>query len=170
MPYQETPDWQEVVRGKWLIFDADAIISLIEFKATDLFAILTELDCKFVYIHPVFLELMNTDTPQKKLQRSVLLAENGFTQTPITRNEMDLSDRIQKSLPLRIKSKPSATDFYLAGSLAKYAASQNAVLLTSNTKDFPMPIFPRLGFINLQNDTDVKAVSILGVDMTQVLE
>src|SRR5258708_14915022 len=167
MPYLATPDWKEVVRAKWLIFDADAIISIIEFKAQDLFTSLKKLGCTFVYIHPVLLELMNTDTAQKRLQRGALLNEHEFTQLNITQTERDLSDRIQKSLPLGVKSKPSATDFYLAGTLTKYGQSQNAILLTSNTKDFPMPIFPRLGFVNLQNTTDVKAVSILGVDMSK---
>ncbi|HEY5442023.1 MAG TPA: hypothetical protein VIJ68_00620 [Candidatus Saccharimonadales bacterium] len=159
-----------MVRDKWLIFDADAIITIIEFRAQDLFVALKELNCNFTYIHPVLLELMNTDTAQKRLQRGTLLSEHEFTQLTITQAERDLSDRIQKSLPLGVKSKPSATDFYLAGTLAKYGQSQNAVLLTSNTKDFPLPIFPRLGFINLQNTTDVKAVSILGVDMSKVLD
>lgn len=115
MPYYDTPDWKEVVKDKWLIFDADAIISFIEFNAFTLFKILKYLNCKFVYIHPVLLELMNTDTSQKRLQRAALLIEQEFTQFPINSNETSLSDRIQKSLPLKIKSKPSATDFYLAG-------------------------------------------------------
>jgi len=170
MPYLATPDWKQVVRAKWLIFDTDAIISIIEFKAEDLFNSLKRLGCTFVYIHPVLLELMNTDTVQKRLQRGALLSEHEFTQLNITQTERNLSNRIQKSLPLGVKSKPSSTDFYLGGTLAKYGQSQNAVLLTSNTKDFPMPIFPRLSFINLQNTTEVKAISVLGVDMSKVLE
>lgn len=169
MTYEDTPDWQKVVKDKWLIFDADAIISIIEFKAEILLETFKKLGCTFVYIHPVLLELMNTDTATKRLQRSALLTKWNFTQLGIHQPEQDLSDRIQKSLPIKIKSRPSATDFYLGGTLARYAQSHKALLLTSNTKDFPMPIFTREGFINLQNDTDVKAISLLDVDSSKVL-
>ena len=37
MPYQNFPEWQSVVKGKHLIFDTDAIISLIAFGAEEVF-------------------------------------------------------------------------------------------------------------------------------------
>lgn len=168
MPFLETPDWKGVVRNKHILFDADPVISVLEFNATNLLDELKNLGCTFIFIHPVLLELMNTDTPRKRLERSALLAKYEFVQIPITQAEIRLADRIQKSLPL--KTKPSSTDYYLGGVLARYTDSSSALLLTSNAKDFPLPVYPRKAFINLQNDTDVKAVSILAVDMRKVLQ
>lgn len=170
MPYIKTPDWDVVVKNKWLIFDADAVISIIEFKAENIFSLLKKLGSKFVYIHPVLLELMNTDRSTKKLQRSTLLAENEFLELPLRDEEMSLANRIQKSLPLGVKSKPSPTDFYLGATLAKYSKNERAFLLTSNVKDFPAPIFNRRAFLSLQNSTDVKTISILSIDMSKLLD
>lgn len=71
-------------------------------------------------------------------------------------------------MPIGIKGKPSATDFYMGGALAHYAHS-NACLLTSNIKDFPLPLFTREAFIPLINQTDFKALCVLGLDKTQLV-
>lgn len=168
MPYRASSDWEKVVKEKWLIFDADALISIIAFGAEDLLDKLLKLDAKFAYIHPVLLELMNTDNAKEKLKRTSILGRCNFTQLPITAAETKHATTIQESLPINIKSKPSSTDFYLGGVLAKYTQS-NAFLLTSNTKDFPLPIFPREAFIPLFNDTDVKFISIISLDHTQLV-
>lgn len=54
MTYINYPKWQEVVGGKNLIFDTDVFISLLSFRAEDLFDELKELGVTFTYINPVY--------------------------------------------------------------------------------------------------------------------
>ena len=169
MPYKDFPEWRTVLKDKHLIFDPDAIISLIMFQAEDILKTLKSLGTTFHYINPVLLELMSTESSTEKLLRNTVLAEYGFEELPITPVELKNATRIQKSLPLGIKGKPSATDYYLGGILAKYAHS-NAYLLTSNVKDFPTPVFTREAFIPLVNQTDFKAICVVGLDSTKLIE
>jgi hypothetical protein len=170
MPYSNTPDWRVVVKDKWLLFDADAIISIIAFGAEQLLNDLKQLGITFNYIHPVLLELMNTNSSAEKLKRSTILTQYNFVELLIRDREINLANRIQESLPLNIKFTPSSTDFYLGGVIARYCHNDNAYLLTSNTKDFPMPIYPRKAFIPLHNQTDVKAMTILGLDESKLVD
>ncbi len=87
----------------------------------------------------------------------------------MTITEIKNASRIQKSMPIGIKGKPSASDYYIGGALTRYARS-NAYLLTSNLKDFPMPIFTREAFIPLVNQTDFKAICVVGLDSSKLVE
>jgi hypothetical protein len=151
MAFENSNDWQKIVKNKWLIFDAGAIISIIEFGAEDLSDTFLKLKAKLTYIHPVLLELMNTDSTKSKIKRNEILDSYDFEMLALREIETKLAAQIQNSLPINIKSKPSSTDFYLGGTLARYANS-NAYLMTSNTKDFPKPIYTREGFIILHNN------------------
>jgi len=168
MPYTNFPEWQSVVQGKWLIFDTDAIISILQFDSLDLLDLLKTLDTTFTYINPVLLELMNTDSSREKLRRASALSDYGFTELPLNAQEIRNADRIQKSWPLGIKGNPSATDYYLGGVLARYN-SGIAFLLTSNVKDFPQPIFTREAFIPLVNKTDFKGICVVGIDESKLI-
>lgn len=170
MPYSRSTNWKQLVKNKWLIFDTDAVISLIEFNATDVLEKMKSSRVVFSYIHPVLLEIMNTDSEKKAIERSELLDRYDFIQLPLTKNETNLATKIQNSLPVNLKCQPSATDFYLGGTLAKYAESKKAFLLTSNTKDFPQPIYTRENFIILTNAQDVKCISIIGVNTKELLD
>lgn len=166
MPYQDFPDWQEVVKDKHLIFDTDAIISLIAFEAEEVFGKLKKLGATLNFVNPVLLELMSTESSKEKLKRNSVLSYYGFNELPLTITELKNASRIQQSLPLGIKGNPSAADFYIGGALVHYS---HAYLLTSNIKDFPMPIFTRKAFIPLINKTDFKAICIVGLDSSKLV-
>lgn len=169
MPHQTFPDWQGIVKDKWLLFDADALISLIAFDSLDLLTTLKRLGATFTYINPVLLELMNTSNPREKLLRSRLLSTYGFTQLPITNQEMANADRLQRSWPIGVKGSPSSTDYYLGGTLVRYFHGGRTYLLTSNLRDFPRPLYTRESFIPLTNQTDFKAICIIGVDESHLI-
>jgi len=157
----EAASWKGIVPSKWIIFDADAVISILSFGQEHVFDDLKALGALFVYIHPVLLELMNTNSPAEKLRRSKLLVDYDFTELPLHADELKLASNIQKSLPL--KSTPSPTDLYLGGALAKHH-EENRLLLTANIKDFPLPIYTRKGYILLQSETNIKLLTLLCVD------
>lgn len=167
MSYTEFPKWQDVVKGRHLIFDTDAIVSLLAFDAGDIFEELKKLGVTFNYTNSVLLELMATDSSKEKLARSDILNNYNFTELAMTVTEIENARRIQKSWPIGVKGKPSVADLYIGGALAHYS---HALLLTSNIKDFPMPIYVRKGFILLINQTDFKAICILEIDMNQVVD
>jgi hypothetical protein len=169
MSYKDFPKWQGVVSGKNLIFDTDVIVSVIAFEAGELMDELKKLRVTFNYINPVLLELMNTENGADKLKRNKLLTDYNFLELPMTATEIAHANRIQASFPLGIKGRPSPTDYYLGGFLARYD-NGNTLLLTSNVKDFPLPIFTREAFIPLINATDFKAISIIGLDSAQLIE
>ncbi len=168
MPYREFPDWKDVVKDKHILFDSDAIISIIAFKAQDLFDELKKLNVTFTYINPVLLELRETGSEKERLERNTVLSKYGFAELAITNNESSKAELIQKSKPIGVKGNPSATDYYLGGTLARYAQS-NTYLLTGNAKDFPMPLFTREAFIPLVNQTDVKALCVIGLDESKLV-
>lgn len=168
MTYINYPKWQEVVGGKNLIFDTDVFISLLSFRAEDLFDELKELGVTFTYINPVYLELMNTDTPQEKLKRNTLLVNYEFIELPLTHEEIKNASIIQKSMPIGLKGKPSPSDYYLGGFLARYN-NGNTYLLTSNVKDFPQPVYTRESFIPITNQTDFKAICVVGIDTSKLI-
>jgi len=169
MPYIEFSDWKTVVRGKHLIFDSDAIISLMLFNAEDVLSTLKTLNVTFNYTHAVLLELMATNSLKVKLKRTTLLDKFEFTLLPMTPGELKLAGTIQNSIPLGYKGNPSVADYYLGATLARYNVG-NTFLLTSNIKDFPFPIFVREGFIPLINDTAFKAISILSINNSKLVK
>lgn len=120
MPVLELPGWRGVVKSKCLIFDADALISIIEFKATKILENLKDLGVTFAYINPVMLELMNADKETKRLDRVSLLRQYDFVQLPMREQEIQMAQSIQSMLPIGIKGRPSPTDYYLGGVLARY--------------------------------------------------
>jgi predicted nucleic acid-binding protein len=162
----EIAGWKKVVPDKWILFDTDAIISILKFEQEYIFNELYKLGAKFVYIHPVLLELMNTDNPRQKLQRTKLLRDYRFLELPLHADEIKLAGQIQNSLPL--KCQPSPTDLYLGGTLARHP-HENCLLLTANIKDFPMPVYKRKGHILLQSDQNVKVLSLLVIDKAQLV-
>lgn len=162
----EVANWTTLVPDKWILFDADAVISILEFNQQHIFDELQQLNAEMAFINPVLLELMNTNDPKRKLQRTKLFTDYEFLELPIHSQEIKLARQIQKSLPF--KCQPSPTDLYLGGTLAKHH-NNNCLLLTANIKDFPMPIYKRKGHILLQNDHSLKTLSLLTVDSSQLV-
>lgn len=169
MSYCDYPRWQDVVKDKHLIVDSDVFISLFSFRAEDVFDELKRLGVTLAYIHPVYLELMNTDTAQEKLRRNALLSDYEFIELPLTVEEIKNAGLIQKSLPIGLKGRPSPTDYYLGVFLARYN-NGSTYLLTSNVKDFPQPIFTRETFVPITNQTDFKAIWVVGIDSTKLIQ
>lgn len=163
----EATSWKAVAAHKWVIFDADAIISIVAFSQEYIFDELKSLDVSFVYIHPVLLELMNTNSPTEKLRRSKLLVDYDFVEIPLTASELKHASEIQKSLP--IKSTPSPTDLYLGAALARHH-EEDRFLLTANIKDFPLPLYTRKGYMLLQNTTGVKLLTLLCLDKEMLVQ
>lgn len=170
MPYLDTPEWKEVVRGKNLIFDTDAIISILAFNGIKILDEANSLGCTFSYVSPTTLELMSTDSGAEKLRRADLLKKYSFAELPLTPTEIKNALRIQRSIPINIKGKPSPVDYYIGGALLKYVQNGNTYLLTSNVKDYPQPIYTRESFIPLINQTDFKAISVISIDTAKLVE
>lgn len=164
---KEIISWKDVASNKWILFDTDAIISILAFNSTVILENMKSKKVKFLYIHPVYLELMNTNRATEKLTRSKLLLDYYFVNVSLNSKHFDLADVIQKSMPL--KSTPSPADLYLGSVIAKFE-SNNALLLTANIKDFPMPLFKRLGHVLLQNDTNIKLSTLLSVDKKYLID
>jgi len=160
-------DWKSFINGQWIIFDSDAVISILEFGQENIFDELHEKLAGFVYINPVLLELMNTNDPKRKLQRSKVLVDYDFIELSLTDTEIRLAAQIQKSLPL--SCQPSPTDLYLGGTLARHH-EENRLLMTANIKDFPLPIYTRKGHILLQNEKSIKTLSLLCLDKSKLVE
>jgi predicted nucleic acid-binding protein len=168
MQYEtEAGGWKDAARNKWIIFDTDAIVSILSFGQTYIFDEFKEAGAEFLYMHPVLLELMNTDSEKKKLLRAKLLADYGFLEHPLTVKELKHAAQIQESLPL--KATPSPTDLYLGGKLAEHH-NEDRLLLTANIKDFPAPLYTRKGYVLLQSESNVKLLTLLCVDKTQLMQ
>ena len=163
----EASGWKELVPEKWILFDANAIISILKYEQKHIFNELKELGAEFVYINPVLLELMNTTNSAEKLERSKLLVDYDFKELPLNREEVQLASRIQKSLPLQCQ--PSPADLYLGGTLAKHYR-ENRLLLTANIKDFPLPIYTRKGYVLLQKENGVRILTFLCTDNSELVE
>lgn len=169
MPYLDTPAWKDVVRNKNLIFDTDAIISILAFAGEVILDEAIDLGCTFAYVSPTVLELMATDSGKEQLRRADLLQKYSFAEIPLTSTEITNALRIQRSIPINIKGKPSPVDYYIGGALLKYVQNGNTYLLSSNVKDYPQPIYTRESFIPLINQTDFKAISIISLDTTKLV-
>jgi len=167
MPYPtESQGWRSVLGDKWLILDSDAVISILSNNQLYVFDEIKEAGVNLLYIHPVLLELMNTNSATDKLRRTKLLVDYDFTELPLTATEIRLAARIQKSLPL--KCQPSPTDLYLGGTLARHN-NGNTFLLTANIRDFPMPIYSREGHVIIQTDFNLKTLTILSIDHSMLI-
>lgn len=162
------PDWADIVSGKFLLFDSDAIISLIEYEAKDLFLELEKLGVEFCIIHPVYVELLKTDNPAKRVERQQLLDQYKFTVLPLTKGEMDKARDIQEYLLLSKSYTASPTDLYLGGRLATFTKQASIYLLTSNLSDFPSTLYKRETGIVLQNNKSTKIISILSINREEL--
>lgn len=160
----EINPWQTIVKDKWVIFDTDAIISITAFKQTDVLEDLQKVAAGFALIHPVQLELLNTNSSTERLSRNKLLADFDFIELPLQNRHFEAATQIQASMPLSSRASPA--DLYLGSVLIDH--HDDRLILTANIKDFPMPIYPRVGHILLQDDHKVKLLTLLSMDKSQV--
>ena len=79
----EIQPWQKAVRGRWLIFDTDAIISILAYGRLEVLEELQREAAGFAIIQPVQLELLNTNSSRQKLERSKLLKYRQICRSPL---------------------------------------------------------------------------------------
>lgn len=144
----EISPWQDVVKGKWIIFDTDAIISITAFKQISILEDLQKVAAGFAIIHPVQLELLNTNSGPERLARNKLISDFNFVEIPLKAQHFAAASTIQTNMP--VTSQASPADLYLGSVLSTH--HDDRLILTANIKDFPMPIYPRVGHVLLQND------------------
>ena len=129
----EIQPWQKAVRGRWLIFDTDAIISILAYGRLEVLEELQREAAGFAIIQPVQLELLNTNSSRQKLERSKLLIDFGFVNIALTSKHFSTAAKIQ-----------------------------------ANIKDFPLPIYPRVGHVLLQDDHQMKLLTLLSLDKSLI--
>lgn len=150
-------DWRETVRGRWLLLDANAVILIAEFGADSIFSELESLSVTSCHIHPVLLELRNTNDLAARIARMDMVKRYSVGLSFGT-SELSKADQVQLALPPNCQ--PSAVDLYLAGTIARYSGN-NMLLLTENLKDFPSPLFSREGYIVLQQNNKSRSLGLL---------
>ena len=157
------PAWESSVKNKHILFDADAVISILEYGAVELCEVFTKLNVTFCIIHPVYVELLKTDNPNKRLDRQDFLNQFKFQFLPLTAKEMDKAKDIQAYLLFSKSYTASPTDLYLGGRLSTLD-SKNIYLFTSNLSDFPMPLYKRDAGIILQSAKSSKILHLLSMN------
>ena len=163
----EIISWKSKVKGRWVILDTDAIVSFITYQQEYILKELKDISAGLVLIHPVLLELMNTNSPSEKLARTKLLYDHEITELTLDNTILKHAYKLRESLPL--DCQPSPTDLYLGGTIGKYS-SGNALLLTGNIKDFPYPTYIREGHLLLQNKKSVKTLTFLSLDFMTLVD
>ena len=157
----EFSDWGKIVKGKYLLFDTDAIINIIHYSTHDFFKELKQLEVTNCFIHPVYIELMRTDKNIERLKRQVVVNESNFYEMPFTQDVFINAQIVQQSLA-SVNCFPSPADLYLSGFLAKYHRSM--FLLTRNTQDFPAQLFNREGYVIFQDEKHTCTLSLLSIN------
>lgn len=163
-PYLDNlPNWKDILPYKHLLFDTDAIISIIEFKAESLCKELKKQNVEFCIIHPVYIEIIRTENTAKRIERQEFINTQHFTTLPLTKAEMEKGIEILTYLLANKTYTASPTDLYLGGRLATYSG-KNIFLLTSNLRDFPHPLYTRETGIILQSQNGMKILSVLSLN------
>lgn len=163
-PYLDNLEpWDKVVKNKHILFDTDAIISILEYNAISLCDKFKGLDVIFCLIHPVYVELLKTENAGKRIDRQTFLNDYKFIYLPLTIKEMDKAKDIQQYLLTSKSFTASPTDVYLGGRLGTLS-SGSIYLFTANLTDFPHPLFIRKAGIVLQSNKSCKILHLLQLD------
>ena len=162
----ELPKWKDVVRRKHILFDTDAIVSILSFKAEDVFVDLKNVEVVNCFIHPVYVELFSTKRSIERASRLLILNNYKFRYLPLTKREFDNARRIQLWLTSRERF-PAPTDLYLGGTLASFKP-KSIFLLTGNISDFQHPLFKREAGIVLQSNKQSRILSFLSIDHSEL--
>lgn len=152
-------DWRKALKDKHLLFDTSAIMNIIQFEAIDLIEEMKANNVDLNTIEPVFIELLATDSDMRSLVRQSFIMENQFTFLPLMKRNFDDARILQAELR-KLKSFPSPTDLYLGCLLEQYRSS-GMLLITCDHKDFPEPMYTRMGQIILCNSKSFCVLSIL---------
>ena len=156
----DRPDWREFIKGKWLLWDTNAISDVVSYDGTEIFEILRGLNVVNVYIHPVQLESLATNNQKDRLARSNILISE-FTEIPLIGKIVIKAKEIQTALSGDVQ--PSIADLYLAGTLGAHAGGQ-IVLLTRNVKDFPDPYFKRNCYLQFEGPRNTISTALITIN------
>ncbi len=158
--------WKAIVKDKWLLFDTCAINIIVDHKAYSIFETLKLLNVKNKYIHPISMELKNTNDPKLAAIRASVLDANDFESTVFDIQTFELADKIQFYLSNQ-GCRPSPIDLYLGATMAKY--KQDSILvLTNNLKDFPKPLYERLGYIVVEGEKQSRLLAIVSLNKSEL--
>lgn len=113
----------------------------------------------FCLIHPVYIELLQTDNSAESFKRQNILSKYEFLSLLLTKKDFDMASDIQKWLTQNRSFTASPTDLYLGSKLASF--SKDIFLLTGDLKDFPCPLYNRKARIILQNNKESKILYFL---------
>ena len=148
------------LKTKTLLFDSCTIVNILKFDSEDLLEYLRSLECQFAYIRPVFIELMRCDRAEDRVTRLGLLDQFQFFEISINQqNLISKTEKIQEELHAH-QSHPYPEDIYLGATVATIGLS-DLFLLTMDQKDFPVPVYRRVGNILIQNEKKVRAISLI---------
>lgn len=150
--------WEEIVKGKWIILDANVIINIIKYGPEDILEKFKELNTTLCTLQPVFLELNRTDKPIERVKRNNFL--NNVEIIRLTSDIIDGSEKIQKDMWIE-SCYPEPEDLYLAAGIYKLTPNKKTLLATSNLIHFKEPLFRKEGFILLTNQNSVCVISLL---------
>lgn len=152
----------EILKNRHLLFDTDAIISIVSFNSTAAMDELAQAHVANCIINPVKVELIRNSRGKEGSKRAAFLSAYSFINLMPMMNIKSVEDhvgRIQQWM-FRNDCDPSVTDLYLAAVLASYR-NESLFLLTANLKDFPLPLFTRRSRIILESKKNLKVLSVL---------
>ena len=98
-PYIKKPaDWMAVIKDRHILFDADAIITILSQKAEAIFDDFKDLNVKNCIIHPVYVELQRIDKESEIFKRLKLISDHDFSFLPILKEELEHTNAVQSWL------------------------------------------------------------------------
>lgn len=155
----DTCCWKEIIKGKWVILDANAIINIIKYDCADHFLkIVEEYGVTLCTLQPIVLELNRTDRREERLKRNNFLSNVEIL--PLDSKLRGMSEKIQEQMWAE-EYYPEPEDLYLASAIYRYTNNKRTLLATSNLDDFREPLFEKNGYILLKDKKSVCVISLL---------
>lgn len=160
------PDSLALLKNKHVLFDSNVLINLLDDFDTGILDELKIINVVFCIIHPVFVELLNTNNPAKRTERQLVLSKYKFITLPLIKADFDYARNIQDWLSAK-SCFPEPTDLYLGGVVSQYAP--NLFLATSNLRDFPHPLFNRDSHAIIQNKNQAQIINFIRINKSLLI-
>lgn len=164
----DIPD-KKILQRQNVLFDANSLINIIDYDAYDLLEKLrVDYKVTFATIHPVLVELYNSNNSPLRAQRQLLIDRYEFVVMPLDKNNFDHARKIQV-WDSKVDCFPAPTDLYLGSILYQYSRSaEKVLLLTGDLKDFPRPLFVRTGHIVLLSEKSSLLLTLLSINIQEL--
>lgn len=148
---------------EYILCDSNVWISSSDenFQSDAVFAIIKSNGFTILGFHIQTLEVMATKNDQERITRQDYQNKHIEYNLPLTEDISKDADLIQQKL-FSMRCFPGAVDLYLAAILKKY--SDSLYLLTRDSKDFPVSLFPRKGYIVMDSERHSVHFSLLSID------